>query len=180
MEQETENKAGSETQDCPRCAETIKKAALFCRYCGTDLNAFRSTLQAEVEQMLFDGHPAVIYSVWQWIPVVLTLGLVYLYYVGQSMSVRYQISTQRIRIERGLATKEKNSLELFTIEHFDIVSQFGMRMEGYCILRLRSTDTSTPYISIYGISGLEKLADRLRECALRERTRRRILSVMPT
>lgn len=29
----------SDTRDCPRCAETIKRAALVCRFCGANLEA---------------------------------------------------------------------------------------------------------------------------------------------
>lgn len=29
--------ANGETRECPFCAETIKKAAVKCRYCGSDI-----------------------------------------------------------------------------------------------------------------------------------------------
>jgi hypothetical protein len=32
-----------------------------------------------------------------------------------------------------------------------------------------------PVVNLYGIPGLETMADTLRECSLRERTRRRVL-----
>lgn len=31
-----------DTMNCPRCAETIKKAATMCRFCQLDLEAWRS------------------------------------------------------------------------------------------------------------------------------------------
>jgi hypothetical protein len=37
---------------------------------------------------------------------------------------------------------------------------------------LRSTDRTTPEIRLYGVPDLATLAERLRECALRERERR--------
>jgi len=170
----------ADTKVCPRCAETIKAAAKACRYCGADLQAYQATQEANTERMLFEGHPAVMCSAWQWIAVVLTLGIAYLFYATQSMALRYQISTQRIKIERGIITKVKDSIELFSVDHFDLVSPIGMRLVGYCILQLRSTDASYKNVTIYGVPDLEKLADTLRECALRERARRRILAVMST
>jgi len=171
---------GADTKVCPRCAETIKLAANVCRYCNTDLQAYSAAKQAETEQLLFEGHPAVIFSAWQWIAVVLTLGIAYLYYAAQSMALRYQISTQRIKIQRGIMTKVKDSIELYNLDHFDIISTVGMRMAGFSMLQLRTTDASYPNVTIYGIPDLEQLSNTLRECALRERTRRRILAVMPT
>ena len=49
-----------------------------------------------------------------------------------------------------------------------------MRLAGYCLLHLRSSDASFQTVILYGIPNLEQLADTLRECSLRERTRRRV------
>ncbi len=163
-----------ETKTCPVCAETIKAAAIKCRFCNTDLRAFAHQKEGETEKPLFTGHPAVIYSVWQWLAVVATLGIAYVYYWICSISTRYEITSQRVRIERGIFPKVKESVELFRIDHFDVLKPLGMRLAGQCLLHLRSSDAGFPSIQIYGVPGLEPLGDVLREHSLQERTRRQI------
>jgi uncharacterized membrane protein YdbT with pleckstrin-like domain len=167
-----------DTKVCPVCAETIKKAALKCRFCNSDLQAFAAAQETQTEKLLFKGHPATIYSAWQWIAVVLTLGIAYLYYLSKSIAVTYEITSQRIKVERGIFSTVKDSVELFTIEHFDLLKPLGMRLMGFCILQLRSSDASYRSISLYGVRDLETFADTLRECSLRERARRRITSII--
>lgn len=163
-----------DTKSCPVCAETIKAAALKCRFCNTDLVAYANQNQEQLERSLFRGHPAVIYTAWQWFAVLATLGAAYLYYWVKSISTQYDITSQRVRIERGILSKAKESVELFRIDHFDVLKPLGMRLAGQCILHLRSSDTGFPSVRIYGIAGLEQLGDQLRECSLQERTRRKV------
>jgi hypothetical protein len=163
-----------DTKACPVCGETIKAAAIKCRFCNTDLAEYESAKQADVEHVLFEGHPAVLYSLTQWLIAIVTLGIGALVYWIRSRSVVYTLSTQRIQIERGLFSTIKSSVELFRIDDFDIHRPFGMRMLGYSKLHLRSSDPDLPTVIIEGIPDLEALSDQLREYSLRERTRRKI------
>jgi uncharacterized membrane protein YdbT with pleckstrin-like domain len=93
-------------------------------------------------------------------------------YFMKSRRVFYRITTQRIKFERGLLSKVQESLELFRIDHFELRKPLGSRLLGQASLHLFSSDAELENFSIYGVPHLEALADELRECQLRERTRR--------
>ncbi|MFZ0774496.1 MAG: PH domain-containing protein [Candidatus Sulfotelmatobacter sp.] len=90
----------------------------------------------------------------------------------KSLATHYEITTQRIKLERNILSKVQENLELFRIDHFELRKPLGMRLLGQARLHLFTSDAELERFQIYAVPNLEALAETLRECQLRERTRR--------
>ena len=98
--------------------------------------------------------------------------IIFIVFYVKSRGTHYEITTQRIKLEKGVLSKRQESLELFRIDHFELLKPWRMRLLGQAALRLFSSDAELEKFYIYAVPNLQALAETLRECQLRERARR--------
>jgi membrane protein YdbS with pleckstrin-like domain len=105
-------------------------------------------------------------------------GFLVLYFYLDSKSTLFTITTQRIKVRQGLLSQTEESLEMFRIDHFELRKPIMWRLISRAGLHLYSSDAEFDRFYIYAIPDIEALADTLRECQLRERTRRGLTTIV--
>ncbi len=125
------------------------------------------------ETVLFDGHPALLPSVWHLIWSVLTLGLALLYFWLRAKSVHYRVTTERVVVEHGFLSKRMEQVDLYRILDYAVERPLGQRIMGNGNLMLRTSDRSDSALHLTGLpTDVVALYERLRKATEQEKRRR--------
>jgi uncharacterized membrane protein YdbT with pleckstrin-like domain len=138
---------------------------------------------ATQEDLLFEGHPAIVGSLVPLLVSVLTLGLALVYYWAHSRSTHYRVTSQRVVVETGILNKRLDQVDLYRIHDYVVERPLGQRLMGTGNILLSTQDRSTPAIRLAGLAtDVVQLYERLRKATESEKRRRgvRVLDADPT
>ena len=134
------------------------------------------------EELLFQGHPAVIQGFGGLLLAILTLGISALVAYIQTRGVTYRVTSQRIVIERGVLSKRMEQIDLYRVVDYVVERPVGQRIMGTGNIVLEAMDKTTPEVRIEGVkTDVMRLYEQLRYCTEQEKKKRnvRVLDVEP-
>lgn len=90
-------------------------------------------------------------------------------------ATQYEVTTQRIRIRKGILTKRLDELELYRANDTSLIEPLSLRMFGLGTIEVRTADPSTPTVFLEALHGARDLREKLRthieECRQRKGVR---------
>lgn len=127
--------------------------------------AIADTLLPTVNQMLDEVAPAVSPEVsgeerilWEGRPFL-------------SLTERYVLTTERVRIYRGLIGRTVDDIELVRLQDIDFTQNAGERILGIGDIHLRGADVSTPETTLRNVHQPEEVRELIRRAWLDARKR---------
>lgn len=130
------------------------------------------------EEVLFEGHVALVPGVGTLVVAVLTLGLWLIVRWLKTMGTSYRITTRRIVVESGVLSKRLEQIDLYRIADYTVERPFGQRLMGTGNLLLRTFDKTSPELNVRCIKAdVVALYERVRAATEADKTRRGVRMV---
>lgn len=119
---------------------------------------------------------AVLGESWMWILVgvasaVIWVGLL-LMMLYRKLSVKYELTTQRFIHYSGILSRTTDRIEAIDMDDVSFRQNLFERMVGVGTVKILSSDTSHPELTLRGIDEVKRIADMIDDVRRKERRRR--------
>jgi hypothetical protein len=91
-----------------------------------------------------------------------------------SLTEHYRVTTERVRVTKGLLGRDREDIELFRIQDIDHSQGITERMLNIGDITLRSADASQPEVVLRNIPNPEQVHEIIRRAMLDARQRHRV------
>jgi uncharacterized membrane protein YdbT with pleckstrin-like domain len=86
--------------------------------------------------------------------------------------IRYEITSERIKVTTGLFSRQTTELELYRVRDYSVVEPFSLRIVGCGNIVLSTADRTTPHLILRAVPRANALKDEIRKHTERMRQRR--------
>ena len=111
-----------------------------------------------------------------WAALVLPLGWALWTFID-TRSIRHELTTERIRMIRGIFNQKLDDVELYRVKDTSMERPFWYRVFGLSTLLIETSDRSQPHIEIKAIHNGDELRETLRKQVEFWRDRKRVREV---
>lgn len=126
------------------------------------------------ETTLWRGSPAASVDFWLNLSCLLVVPIPWaLVRWVQRRNQVIEITTERLRVTTGVFSKRTEELELYRVRDITFVEPFLLRVFGCGTLVMKTSDSSTPEVTLAGVPSDPALRDQLRAAVERCRDRKR-------
>jgi uncharacterized membrane protein YdbT with pleckstrin-like domain len=100
----------------------------------------------------------------QWLWIIPGLALIHIIVVViVTRAIVYEVTSQRIRLQRGIFTKRTDELELYRVKDTTLVEPLFLRLAGKGNIEVATFDPSTPNLTLHAVSNPRNLRENLRK-----------------
>lgn len=92
-------------------------------------------------------------------------------------SIRYEITSERIKVNSGIFSRKTNAMELYRVKDYTLVAPFFYRLFHLGNIYITTSDHSTPQIALKAIPHAQKLMDDIRTYVEMRRDLKRVREV---
>jgi uncharacterized membrane protein YdbT with pleckstrin-like domain len=86
----------------------------------------------------------------------------------------YEVTTERIKVSRGIFSKRTDELELYRVKDLTLIEPFFFRMFGLGSVIITTNDASTPMLTIHAVKRVKELREGLRQAVEVCRDKKRV------
>jgi uncharacterized membrane protein YdbT with pleckstrin-like domain len=137
---------------------------------------------SDEETLLWEGHPAHIKDLGFHIVCLVLFPLVVpaLFSLSRYLRTRftkYEVTTERLRITKGILSTRMEETELYRVRDTTLEQPFFLRLFSLSNILLKSTDASTPMVTLEAIPDGRVLRENLRGAVEKMRAKRGVRTI---
>lgn len=136
------------------------------------------------EDIIWEGRPTwrawALKWIFGWVLLPVLVGAFLLVPVWiATRSRKWKLTSRRIEIERGLLSKQLDTLELWRVRDVEFRQSFMDRLAGVSSLLITSHDGDSPVVEIRGGPADRSVYDRLMTAVMQARQQRGVMNLNP-